>query len=339
MADLVVRAPNHLGDLVLALPAILRGGGDVLVVAHLAPLVAMSGAQGRVLPLRRGFQGFRAAARSLRAGRYARGIALTPAFSAALLFRVGGVRQVRGTATDGRTLLLSEPLDPRALRGRHRAVQYLDIMGDAAPALPEFPIFEPPCAEVDRWRARLGGGSRRVVGLAPGSRASSRRWPAERFRELATHLAAHGLAVAVFGAGDERALTAFVAGGAEGAADLGGATDLPMLAAALAACDLLVTNDSGPMHLAAAVGTRTVSLQGPADPAETAPLGPGHRLIVHAELSCVPCVKNECPRSGRGEFLDRAERECMWLITVDEVLEAVLEAVAAGEAPGAPGSE
>lgn len=328
MAGLVVRAPNHLGDVVLALPAILRAGGDVLVVAHLAPLVAMARPGGRVLPLRRGFLGFWAAARMLRGARYGRGIALTPAFSAALLFRAGGVREVRGTATNGRRPLLSEALDPRALRGRHRAVQYLEVVGVAAPSLPQFPILEPPAAEVGRWRARLGGGGRRVVGLAPGSRASSRRWPAERYRELGARLAARGLGVAVFGAADERRLTAFVAGGAEGATDLGGATDLPALAAALAACDLVVTNDSGPMHLAAAVGTRTVSLQGPANPTETAPLGRGHRLIVHAELSCVPCVKNECPRSGRGEILDRAERECMALITVNEVLEAALETLA-----------
>lgn len=339
MAALVVRAPNHLGDLVLALPALARAGGDVLVVEGLAPLVALGWPGTRVLALRRGARGFWRAARTLRARRYRRGILLSPAFSAALLARAGGVREVRGTATDGRGPLLTEALDPRALRGRHRSLQYLEIVGSGSSCLPEPPLLVPAEAEVRGWRERLARPGRSLVGVCPGSRASARRWVAERFRALVGRLAAAGHAVAVFGGADERPLTALVSAGAETATDLGGRTDLPALAAALAACDLLVTNDSGPMHLAAAVGTATLSLWGPGDAAETAPLGAGHRRIVHGELSCVPCVRNRCPRSGAGEILRRAERECMGLITVDEVFVAALGMLEGrGAASVTPGS-
>ncbi|MBI4520419.1 MAG: glycosyltransferase family 9 protein [Gemmatimonadetes bacterium] len=352
--DLVVRAPNHLGDLVLALPALRSAAGDVVVVEPLASLAAMGLATTRVIPLARGPRGFLRVARELRASGYRRGVLLTRAFSAALLFRVGGVAQLRGTATDGRSFLLEEALDPARLRGRHRALQYLELTGalphantrwpgdpsalphanvrsrgDARAALLEAgdsPLLVPPAADVNAWRERLSVGGRPLVGIAPGSKATSRRWPAERFEALVERLLALGVGVAVFGGPHECALTARVSGGparAPRAADLGGQIDLRALAAGFRACDLVVANDSGPMHLAAAVGTPTLSLWGAGDPVETAPLGSGHRRLVHAELSCVPCVKNECPRSGAGEILAQAERECLALITVEDAMEAV----------------
>ncbi len=124
--------------------------------------------------------------------------------------------------------------------------------------------------------------------------------------------------VVVFGGPSERDLTAIVAG--RSAFDAGGRTDLPLLAAGLASCDILVTNDSGPMHLAAATGTTTLSIWGPGNPASTGPRGTGHRLIRRADLPCVPCVKNACPRRGAGFILPDAELECLNLITPTEVL-------------------
>jgi ADP-heptose:LPS heptosyltransferase len=167
------------------------------------------------------------------------------------------------------------------------------------------------------------------VGVFPGSNASSRRWAPERFAETVRRLAAAGYEVVVFGGPGEEALSREVAGDA--ALDLGGRTDLPTLAAGLAACRAVLTNDSGPMHLAAAVGTPVVALFGAGDPRETGPLGPGHRVLRHPELGCVPCRKNVCPRAGRGTFLREAARECLGLIGVDEVLAAVAATTQAGE--------
>lgn len=315
----VIRAPNHLGDLVMALPAIEAAGtADVMVRRWLVPLLEMALLRGRILPLDGGRAGFLRAARVLRERRYRRGVLLAPSFSSAFLFALGGVRERRGTATDGRSFLLSDPVATGTLVGMHRAAAYLQLVtGSPADGPPPLPRLAIPDALRDAWEQLVGppGGAR--IGIFPGSNASSRRWDADRFAELVARLAGEGVQVVVFGGSGERELTARVAGRA--AFDAGGRTDLPLLAAGLASCDLLVTNDSGPMHLAAAVGTPTVSLWGAGDPASTGPLGAGHVLMRHPELPCVPCVKNQCPRRGAGTYLPEAERECLRLITVDQV--------------------
>lgn len=343
----VVRAPNHLGDVVLALPALAAAGGDIVVVEPLAPVVAMmDDLPGEVIPYRRGVRGFWRAAAHLRRRGYDRGALLTRSLGAALLFAVAGVGRQRGTATDGRSVLLREAVDPDELRGRHRALRYLHLVGRPAEGPPPAPRLDVPPRETRRWRRRLadggegeGGRRRSVVGLVPGSRAPSRRWDPSRFAAVGSALSGDGAAVAVFGAPDEEALTRRVAGGVPGAVDVGGETTLPELAAALAACDLVVSNDTGPMHLAAAVETPTVALFGAGDPGETGVLGTGHTVLAHAELFCVPCVENECPRSGEGAILADAHEECMALITVEEVVAAARHTLAGGAESTVPGRE
>ncbi|HSJ63971.1 MAG TPA: glycosyltransferase family 9 protein [Gemmatimonadaceae bacterium] len=329
----IVRAPNHLGDLVMALPALTGrdarcatgdagAAADVVVVRGLTPLLEMAGGHGEVLPLDRGMRGFWAAVGELRRRRYARGVLLTPSFGSALLFAAGGVAHRRGTPTDARGALLHDGVPVESLRAMHRASAYVLLATGHAPDEPPAPALDVPDDARDRFSALAGpDAGRPTIGLFPGSNASSRRWDADRYASLARRLAREGVRVLVFGGTQEARLTAQVAG--EAALDLGGRTDLPMLAAGLAACRLLVSNDSGPMHLAAAVGTPTVTLQGPADPVVTRPLGERHVMLRHPELPCVPCVKNVCPRSGRGYVLPDATRECLRLISVDDALETV----------------
>lgn len=324
----VVRAPNHLGDLVMALPALAAAGGDVLVVRWLAPLLEMARAAdaaaglGRVIALDRGTAGLLRAAREVRAGHYQDGLLFPPSFSSALIFALAGVPRRRGTPTDGRGLLLTDRVHWGDAGPAHRAARYLELVTGTPPAAPPVPYLPVGEAERERWSALVPDSAGETVGIFPGSNASSRRWDAERYAELAERVARRGGRVVVFGSAGERALTARVAGSA--ALDMGGRTDLPLLAAGLAACRVLVTNDSGPMHLAAAVGTRTISVQGPADPRVTRPLGEGHVLVWGAPIPCVPCVKNECPRSGPGYRLPDAKRECLRLIEVDQVEHVVL---------------
>jgi heptosyltransferase II len=325
----LIRTPNHLGDLVMALPALAAAPeADVVVADWLAPLVELLPRQGEVIPFRRGSAGMLNTARSLRRRRYTYGVLLPPSFSSALLFRLGGVSRVRGTATDRRSLLLSDVLPGDRLRERHRTLLYLELVTGAAgdPAAPRLPVPAEPMARWQRlWHDVAGsaagpGNGGPVVGVFPGSNAVSRRWDAERYAGVVRGLVELGAHVLVFGSGGESALTREVAG--EAGLDLGGSTDLPVLAAALSSCDILVTNDSGPMHLAAAVGTRTLVVSGPADTKETAPGGTGHVYLQRLDLPCVPCVRNECPRSGAGFILPEAERECLRLIEVPEVLTA-----------------
>jgi heptosyltransferase-2 len=322
----VVRAPNHLGDLVMSLPALeAAGAADVLVAQPLIPLVRMASLGGQILPLERSRRGFVRAAGLLRRGRYRHGVLLTPSLSSALLFAAGRVRERRGVAGHGRGPLLTDPVQPVRMSGLHRSAVYFALVTGAPPSAPLTPTLRVPESVSARWRELYAPSSSPTVGVFPGSNASSRRWAADRYAALVRQLRDDGAGVVVFGGPQERELTAHVARGA--AFDAGGRTDLPLLAGALADCDLLVTNDSGPMHLAAAVGTRTVSLWGAGDPLITGPLGERNLLVRHPELPCVPCVKNRCPRSGPGYFLADAERECMGLITVNEVRAAVRSTV------------
>lgn len=328
----LIRTPNHLGDLIMALPALQAApSADLVVATWLTPLAALLPRTGSVIPLERGRAGFIAALRTLRSRRYESGVLLPPSFSSALLFRAAGVRRIRGAATDGRRLLLTDAMPREHLRDRHRSLLYRElVLGRDEPGqAPLPPVLPVPDAQRRRWReqrARLAAatGVQRDdgprVGIFPGSNAPSRRWDAARFAGVASGLAAAGVQVEVYGGPGERRITGHVAG--DVALDAGGATDLPMLAAALSECDILVTNDSGPMHLAAAVGTRTLVVSGPADTKETAPGGPGHVYLQRLDLPCVPCVKNECPRRGAGFILPEAERECLRLIEVPEVLTA-----------------
>lgn len=321
----VVRAPNHLGDVVMSLPALhASNGADVVVLRGLAPLLEMAGVA-RVIPLNRGTRGFLAAARAIRSGHYKRGILLPPSLSSALLFTAGGVQGRRGTPTDGRAALLHERVPSAELQTLHRAAGYVRLVTGVAPTNVPEPRLRIPGELRERWRKLAGAAAEPWLAVFPGSNAPSRRWDPARFTELVTRMTTRGFRVAVFGGPAERELTRTVAG--KTGLDLGGRTDLPLLAAGLAECSLLVTNDSGPMHLAAAVGTPTVSLWGPGDPLSSGPAGDAHRLVRHPELPCVPCVKNECPRSGRGYLLPDAKRECMILIGVDDV-EAAVDAYA-----------
>jgi heptosyltransferase-2 len=107
-------------------------------------------------------------------------------------------------------------------------------------------------------------------------------------------------------------LEAVAAGMCSPAVVLGGETDLPTLAALLERSRLLLTNDTGAMHVAAAVGTAVVAVFGPTDAEATAPLGPRVRIVRH-DFPCSPCLLRECPIDHR----------CMEAVTVEEVVQAV----------------
>jgi heptosyltransferase-2 len=344
---LVVRTPNHLGELVLALPALGRAARReaeasrpvplVQVPEWLEPVLGLAELPIEPVPLARRRAVVREAreVRRAAAGASLRAVTLTPSFSSALTLRLAGVVELRGTTGGGRTWLLTDGVDRAPLLTGHRVNEFLALCGFPAGDHPEPPAFAAAGVEraVSAWRragaataargaAGLADGP--VVGLFPGANGMSRRWPVERFGELAGRLSRAGSVVLVFGGPGDTAVTSVVAGrGGNRAHDLGGRTTLDELAGGLRSCDLLVTNDTGPMHLAAALGTPVLALEGPADLRQTRPLGPRVRLLGRFDLPCVPCVKNECPRRGTGYVLPRARRECLYLIEVDEVEIAV----------------
>ncbi len=161
-----------------------------------------------------------------------------------------------------------------------------------------------------------------VVALNPGASFRIKCWPAQRFAQLGERLANElGTGIILVGGGGERDLAEEIrAGMTHPPLDLVGRTDLMQLGAVLKRCALLVSGDTGPMHMATAVGTSVVALFGAIDPERTGPVGEGHMVIRHGEIPCVPCVAKECanPRNFA----------CMDEITVDEVFNAVVEMLA-----------
>ena len=316
MNELVIRAPNHLGDLVMALPALEQAKPDAVIAPKgLTSLIELAGYRSIAYetPIR--------TARQLRKLKFQRGILFTPSFSTALTFALGRVRQRRGTDTDKRGFLLTQKVDAALLAHMHRSSVYWLLATGEAPATRPVPSLVVPDGLAREFQALLppSGTAAKRVGIFPGSKAPARRWGADRFGALVSKLAP-GAQVVVFGGPDEKELTRTVAG--DVAIDLGGRTTLPLLAAGLATCDMVITNDSGPLHLAAAVGTPTISLWGAGDPARTGP-PPGHATMRDRRLPCLECVKNQCPRRGPGYILPDAYLECMQLISVDDVFTSV----------------
>lgn len=159
----------------------------------------------------------------------------------------------------------------------------------------------------------VGRGTRYVV-LHPGTSVPARAWPAERFAELCAALTAQGRRVVVTGAPSERALTRSVVG-AGPASDLGGRTSLAELAAVIAGAEAVVVANTGPAHLAAAVGTPVVSLFAPTVPAERwAPYRVPHVLLGDQEAPCRNSRATVCPVVGH---------PCLSGVTADEVAAAL----------------
>jgi len=197
--------------------------------------------------------------------------------------------------------------------------------GGSAPARGEERyVAPPPPSAALRGRLAAAGvpAGARLAGIHPGAAWATKRWLPERYAELCRRLKADGLVPVLVGGPGDAALGAEIAA-ASGAADLVGQTDLDELKALMGLLSLFVTNDSGPMHLAAASGVPVVALFG-ATTRELGffPYGPGHRVI-EADLACRPCGLHGAKSCPEGHFL------CMRLLTVDRAHAACRELLGA----------
>ncbi len=185
----------------------------------------------------------------------------------------------------------------------HAVDRYLAIapmLGlDDGPADFAFPL--PPAADgrVDALLRRHGIGGGELVVMAPSANWETKRWNGEKFSAVARHFLGRGDTVALVGAGNEREACAAVAALAPGATNLAGETTLTELAALIRRARLCVTNDSGPMHLAVALGRPVVSVFGPTDEIWA---GPYRRpeAVVRAPLPCAPCYLRKLERCPNG---------------------------------------
>ncbi len=166
------------------------------------------------------------------------------------------------------------------------------------------------------FRSR-GLGSVPVVALNPGATHAVNRWPTKLFAALADRIQSElGAAVIIIGGPDDAELAQDIATRSRSKpVSLAGTTSLLQLGAVLEQCAAAVSGDTGPMHMATAVGTPVIALFGAADPARTGPVGAGHRVIRAEDVVCVPCRSRTCS--------NRIHLECMEKIDVEVVLRAV----------------
>jgi lipopolysaccharide heptosyltransferase I len=159
--------------------------------------------------------------------------------------------------------------------------------------------------EIRQLKQELGD----YVVLAPGARWKTKQWPAERFGRLASMLSIRSI---IIGSEDDESLAKEAVSHSEGkAVSMAGNTDIKEMISLIRKARFMVTNDSGPMHIAAACGVPVVALFGPTSPARTGPYGSGH-IVIKADTPCAPCYKKKCK-----------DIRCMESISVDEVYEKI----------------
>ena len=332
---LLVRGPNWVDDAIMGEPALsaLRGlfptaEITLLVKPTIAELLGNHPGLDRMLVYdsRRqhaGLTGKWALARALHCLRFDLAILFQNAFEAALLSFLARIPRRYGYATDGRSLLLTDPIAlPERARGMHQVEYYLQLIrplgADGPSGSPRLFLSD---GEVDAMRRRLVqagiGETDLVVGLNPGSTYGTvKRWLPDRFAETADRLVREhggkGLRVVIVGARGEEALGRAIAERMQAKPVLlSGQTSIRELMAVIRRCGLFVTNDTGPMHIAAAFGIPVVAVFGPTDSRTTSPTGDGHTIVRHP-VECSPCLLRECPIDHR----------CMTRISVDEVFAA-----------------
>jgi heptosyltransferase-2 len=263
-----------------------------------------------------------AQARRLRQTGFDLAVIVPNSFETALAAWLSGARWRVGYAADGRNLLLTHAL-PRDTGPVHEVTMYLRLLGplgvQESTGIPSLTIDPARRAEARRLLAEAGltAGQPRV-GLQLGAAfGPSKLWPAERLGTLAERLKGRGVETVLLGRGGVSELaSAVMAAAGKPVPSLVGRDRPVLLAALLAELDALVAADSGPAHVAAAVGVPTVTLFGPTDPRLTAPVGPGQRAIWRPPV-CSPCFLRECPIDHR----------CLRAIEIDEVEAAVMAAL------------
>ena len=336
----LVLGPNWIGDAVMSTPALAnlrqglpKGTIDFLVPPHIAPLFEEHPHVDRVLVWsgERGWRGRLAQALALRRTRYDVAVLLPNSFRSALWAWAIGASTRVGYATDGRRPLLTHPVHTQEVPPAHQVEVYLRLVAALGiPVVKRSPLLIPSArAEAAAGQLWISHGLRtdeRVVGICPGaSFGPAKRWWPARFAELADRLIAEaGVRVVLFGSPEEVALVEQVRSRMmQHAISLAGRDTLSSFMALAARCQVLVTNDSGPMHIASAVGTPVVAMFGPTDPRQTAPMAQSAHVLRYA-LPCSPCFRRVCPYP---------DHPCMRLIGADEVLDAVQRMLRTGRAP------
>lgn len=332
---ILIRGTNWIGDAVMSEPALSsirqafpNAEITLLVKPAVAELLQQHPAIDRMLVYEhRGrharLSGKWALGSELRRGRFDVAILFQNAFEAAVLAFLAGIPRRYGYGTDGRGLLLSDSIPvPDRTALAHQTQYYLDLLRPLGitplPAAPRLFVSE---AEEHAMRQRLADAgieaAEGLIGINPGSTyGSAKRWLPARFAEATDRVVDQfGGRIVIVGATGEEGLGQAIAEKMRTKPlVLSGRTSIRELMAVIKRCRLFVTNDTGPMHIAAAFGVPVVAVFGPTDFRTTSPFGVTHQ-IVRQPVECSPCLLRECPIDHR----------CMTGVTVEHVYDAAVK--------------
>ncbi len=327
---ILIRGVNWIGDAVMTIPALrsIRRAYpgariSLLVKPVIAPLFEKACYIDEVIVLNKGII---ATARELRRKNFTHAILLQNAFGAALIAWLSRIPNRIGYGRDGRGLLLTEAVaydnDDRLMHHIDYYLKMLEVAGikSERPELRPEPWLDLTVDERQAAIKMIGHLPRPVVGLNPGAAfGSAKHWPAARFSRVAEGVINKlGGSVLVFGGPAEATIASEIVSSASVPSGrlmpLAGMTTVRELMALIAACDVLVSNDSGPMHIGYAVRTPLIGIFGSTDPELTGPLDRRGNIVLRTKTVCAPCFKRTCPK-------DRIE--CMESISPEAVLNAI----------------
>ena len=322
------RLPTWLGDNIMALPslrALARSVAEPLVLwgpPSMGNVMKYAGFDFVYVPYRRrrGAAGISDALRVINELRHrapATVVLFPNAFEPALLARSAGIPRRVGFATDARGALLTDtPAAPAARFAVHEAERFAVLVRHLNADVDLADHRLRPTPELRQRSAAMFESDGPLLGIIAGSaNTPAKRWPAARYAQFAR--AAHeslGARSLLLGSNADKPTLDAIAEIADGAAINAGGGDLEDLMAALLRCRAVVGNDTGAVHLAAALGVPTTVLVGPTDPRRTRPLG-APVAMVSAGVFCQPCGYHECPLTHHA---------CMEELSVTAVLEATL---------------
>ncbi|MEX2581440.1 MAG: lipopolysaccharide heptosyltransferase II [Verrucomicrobiales bacterium] len=327
---IIVRSPNPLGDACMALPAVRalrRTFADVRITLccreNLAPVWEVQADVDDVLAFSKSRNPLQVGKLIRSRGPFDLGVLLPNSFRSALELRLGGVTNLVGYDRHQRRLLLRTAVDePRpAPEEQHHVHRYLHLAEKAGADVGRVTeLLRIPPAPMP-----ISSGLKKIrFGVCPGAEyGNAKRYPIERYAEAIESLRerrpAVEFVVAIFGSPAERGIGDRLASMLSGPVDNRvGRTSIGGLVDELRTCHFLATNDTGTMHLAAAIGVPTVAIFGSTEPDFTSPVGDVHRVIRH-KVDCSPCFLRECPIDYR----------CMLRIEPERVvreMEALLDA-------------
>ncbi len=346
MLRILVRAPNWIGDQVMAYPFFAELKKQypkswITVVA--TPWVASIQFRGYIdevivleKPKSRGvwakFKSLVDTAKKIReAGPFDLAITLPNSFGAALLFFLARIPQRRGYATDGRDLLLTDPVtwdpDPEF----HRADAYLGLVPKdqphLVPAKNYWAVEAKPFDPIMHWATHLPFEPplKPYVVVAPGATADSRRWSTDRFAEFSKRMIARGFDVVVVGGPAEAEITREWIKKGMDVINTAGLGDVAQTWKLFRNAQFTLCNESGLAHVASLCGSSVHIVCGAADPRRTKPIGPGPVINAVNPIPCWPCEKNQC------EFEGNRKNACLEGISVDRI---VLETLRYLNSPG-----